>query len=646
MRFKRSLTSRSTIASAAALLLVLLPIGVGGTRSSAASSASTTSIARPTGASTESDLLATPGSSDEVVARLGSNLAEAARRNKKTEVELRRSLRDRSANLDRKGRLFFVDSPVPVGAAVAQGLTVGGGATLSGPAALYSDTFVLHSRPGSLRTIYLDFDGQAIANTAWNASYTGGASFTAEPFDTDGLPSSFSNDERDVVQRVWQRVAEDYSVFDIDVTTQEPPLDAITRSSANDLVYGTRLVVSNTNTIYSSCGCGGLAYVGAFDDYGNHSYYQPAFVFQRGVTSNPKYLAEAASHEVGHNLGLQHDGTSTSAYYNGQGSWAPIMGAGYYNAVTQFSKGEYAGANNLEDDFSLIQTHGGSLVADDFGNGMTSATNLGSPTNFTFNGLITTATDVDAFVLSSEAGTLSVSASPSTMSPNLDLKVTLLNSAGAVVASADPPSSPIDYDSASGLDASVSTAVSAGVYYLLIEGVGVGSPASTGYSDYGSVGRYSVTGTLTTATTTAPTTTAPTVTTTATTTTTAPTVATTTTKAATAATTTTRAPTTTTKAPTAATTTRAPATTTTTRAPATTTTRAPTRAPASTTTKATAAPTTAAPTTAAPTTAVPATTKAPATTAVPVAAAASAPAATTTAAPPANAPATKIGPAR
>ena len=629
MRFKRSLTSRSTIAAAAALLLVLLPIGVGGTRSSAASSASTTSLGRPTGSSTESDLLTAPGSSDEVVARLGSNLAEAARRNKKTEVELRRSLRDRSANLDRKGRLFFVDSAVPVGAAVAQGLTVGGGATLSGPVALYSDTFLLHSRPGSLRTIYLDFDGQAIANTAWNASYTSGASFIAEPFDTDGLPASFSNDERDVLQRVWQRVAEDYSVFDIDVTTQEPPLDAITRSSATDLVYGTRLVVSNTNTIYSSCGCGGLAYVGAFDDYGSHSYYQPAFVFQRGVTSNPKYLAEAASHEVGHNLGLQHDGTSTSAYYNGQGSWAPIMGAGYYNAVTQFSKGEYANANNIEDDFAVIQTHGGSLVTDDFGNGMATATNLGSPTNFTFNGLITTATDVDAFVLSSEAGTLSVSASPSTMSPNLDLKVTLLNSVGTVVASADPPSSPIDYDSASGLDASVSTAVSAGVYYVLIEGVGVRSPTSTGYSDYGSVGRYSVTGTLTTATTTAPTTTAPTVTTTTTTTTTAPAVATTTTKAATAATTTT---TTTTKAPTAATTTRAPATT---------TTRAPTRAPASTTTKATAAPTTAAPTTA-----VPATTTAPATTAVPVAAAASAPAATTTAAPPANAPATKIGPAR
>ena len=644
MRFKRSPTARSTITSVAALLLVLLPIGVGGTRSSAASSASTTSLGRPTGASTESDLLTAPGSSDEVVARLGSNLAEAARRNKKTEVELRRSLRDRSANLDRKGRLFFVDSAVPVGAAVAQGLTVGGGATLSGPVALYSDTFLLHSRPGSLRTIYLDFDGQTVANTAWNASYTGGSSFIAEPFDTDGLPSSFSNDERDVVQRVWQRVAEDYSVFDIDVTTQEPPLDAITRSSATDLVYGTRLVVSNTNTIYSSCGCGGLAYVGAFDDYGSHSYYQPAFVFQRGVTSNPKYLAEAASHEVGHNLGLQHDGTSTSAYYNGQGSWAPIMGAGYYNAVTQFSKGEYANANNIEDDFAVIQTHGGSLIPDDFGNGMSTATNLGSPTNFTFNGLITTATDVDAFVLSSEAGTLSVSASPSAMSPNLDLEITLLNSAGTVVASADPPSSPVDYDSASGLDASLSTVVAAGVYYVLIGGVGVGSPTSTGYSDYGSVGRYSVTGTLTTAptvtttATTTTTTTAPTVTTTATTTTTkAPIAATTTTKAPTtttkAPTTTTKAPTTTTKAPTVTTTTRAPTVTTTTRAPVTT--AAPTTAAPTTTTN---APTV---TTAAPTTAVPATTNAPATTTVPAA-----PAATTTAAPPANAPATTTGPAR
>jgi len=30
-------------------------------------------------------------------------------------------------------------------------------------------------------------------------------------------------------------------------------------------------------------------------------------------------VAEAASHEVGHSLGLSHDGTSTATYYQGHG---------------------------------------------------------------------------------------------------------------------------------------------------------------------------------------------------------------------------------------------------------------------------------------------------------------------------------------
>ena len=50
--------------------------------------------------------------------------------------------------------------------------------------------------------------------------------------------------------------------------------------------------------------------------------------------NNEKYIVEAASHEAEHDLGLSHDGTSTTGYYPGQGSgavgWAPIMGVGYY----------------------------------------------------------------------------------------------------------------------------------------------------------------------------------------------------------------------------------------------------------------------------------------------------------------------------
>jgi hypothetical protein len=34
--------------------------------------------------------------------------------------------------------------------------------------------------------------------------------------------------------------------------------------------------------------------------------------------------AAAVTAEVGHTMGLDHDGTTTVAYYNGQGDWAPV----------------------------------------------------------------------------------------------------------------------------------------------------------------------------------------------------------------------------------------------------------------------------------------------------------------------------------
>ena len=40
----------------------------------------------------------------------------------------------------------------------------------------------------------------------------------------DGDAATFNDAEREAIQTIWQRVAEDYAPFDVDVTTQDPGL--------------------------------------------------------------------------------------------------------------------------------------------------------------------------------------------------------------------------------------------------------------------------------------------------------------------------------------------------------------------------------------------------------------------------------------
>src|SRR5690606_28955367 len=118
-----------------------------------------------------------------------------------------------------------------------------------------------------------------------------------------------------------------------------------------DTVYGTRVLITpSVGAQDALCGgqCGGVAYLGVFARVDGRA--QPAWVFPQSLQNQSKAIAEAASHEAGHNLGLEHDGTASSGYYTGHGVWAPIMGAGYNRPLTQWSRGSYAGANNAQDD--------------------------------------------------------------------------------------------------------------------------------------------------------------------------------------------------------------------------------------------------------------------------------------------------------
>jgi hypothetical protein len=420
------------------------------------------------------------------LSKVQPRLPELAQRNGIPAQKLQRILAtDKTSWLDKNGKLFYREpvSGTQQASKPSKRWATTAVAAATGPA------FELHSKPGSNRVIYLDFDGHTITGTAWNAS-KGIDPITVTPYDTDGNPSNWSTAEQDVVRDVWARVAEDYAPFDVDVTTQEPAPDAITRSGATDLQYGTRVLIDPTSWYQSGCGCGGVAYVGVFDQTSSHAYYQPALVFTKGVGTGAKNIAEAASHEAGHTVGLSHDGTATVGYYQGHGAWAPIMGVGYYKAISQWSKGEYAGANNTEDDFAVAGQNGLALRVDDHGNSTTTAAALTLGT--TVNGIYADDADVDMFRIDLAAGTFTFAANTAASGADLDIKLQLLNSSGAVVATADPAAGQTNAATPTGLSASIIRQVTAGRYYLRVDNTGYGDPLNTGYSTYGSRGAYTV----------------------------------------------------------------------------------------------------------------------------------------------------------
>ena len=383
---------------------------------------------------------------------------------------------------------------------ISPGATDGGTGTGSTTTPAYptSQTFKLHSRPGASKQIFLDFDGAEINNTAWNTgkALLGNALYTG--YDSDGKPGTFSTAEHAWMQEVWRQVSETYAPFDVDVTTQDSGADARTRSSSSDTTFGTQVLFTNSpDAVKQACNstCLGIAWVGTFSDVDPQGLYQPALVFTKTTTS-ATVAAQGAAHEAGHTLGLHHDGTATSSYYAGTKAWGPVMGSATTRALTQFSKGEYAGANNTEDDLAIIQANGLPLRPDDYGNTYKTAANLGTKASYAVSGVIGSRSDTDVFAVNLRCATnMTVTATGIGPQTAVDLKLDVLNGSGATVTSSNPAAG---YTTANppvstGMNATATVKGAIGTYYLRVDGVGHGDPAGTGWSDYGSLGQYKLT---------------------------------------------------------------------------------------------------------------------------------------------------------
>ncbi len=348
---------------------------------------------------------------------------------------------------------------VGYGAATTGATPPGSGSTTAPATAAVPD---LQSLPGATGVVLLDFDGQYVVSSFWN----GGLPINAAPSPMTGAD----------IREVWKLMTEDFRPFALNITTNE--------SVFFNAPPGQRVRIIFTPTSGFFPGAGGVARLFSFAWTAEDI---PCWVF----IGTPKHAAEAGSHEAGHTLGLYHDGSSTEGeYYFGQAAWAPIMGTGYYASSVQWSKGEYPNANNREDDLYKIAFEGAAVGyrPDDHGNLNGAATPIarnaaGEIDPARSRGIITTPGDVDVFSFAATGGNVRIAVNPIASYANLDVLLKLVNAAGQTVLVADP----------STRGAGIDQVLPAGTYYLHVDG-GRGSYGAD--SDYGSLGEYSISGTI------------------------------------------------------------------------------------------------------------------------------------------------------
>ncbi len=335
---------------------------------------------------------------------------------------------------------------------------------------------VFHSLPGAADTLYLDFDGHS-ASDAWGT-------YNALPFNFGGGPAgTFSPGERLAIRNIWRTVAEDFSPFQINVTTASP-------GSFADRVSFRMVMTESSGAIVNAAGALGVAFLDSYHSGGSDD--QVAWVFASafgsfGAGSNLGWsgrivaggveMGNTVSHEFGHALGLHHwasrSGDANGANVLPNGIMAtPDTGLG--RELWQVGARNEAGVP--QDDLAVIasSTNTFGFRSDDHGNTRAAATVLSlSGSQYTATGIIShPTTDLDYFRFEA-AGATTILIDVDEFVNNLDVELRLFGSDGSLLNVSDPSDS---------FDGFLSLTLAQGVYFLEVKSDG----------DAGEVGQYAV----------------------------------------------------------------------------------------------------------------------------------------------------------
>src|SRR5882757_2359972 len=180
---------------------------------------------------------------------------------------------------------------------------------------VFAQTPMLNSYTPASATVYLDFDGAEVDGTIWNEN----GKIVAAP---SGLsPAS--------VTWIHKMIAEHFSLFNLNITT-------------DPAVYERAPVHQRTRVIITPEGnwfgrpVTGVSAIGSFV-WGDDT---PAWVFMDALSGNSAFIAAAATHQIGHTLGLQHQsaydsyGIMITELSGGENnifsSEAPLMGIPFF----------------------------------------------------------------------------------------------------------------------------------------------------------------------------------------------------------------------------------------------------------------------------------------------------------------------------